>query len=44
MGVGRIIVNTVLGFVAVVAVGTAVAILCGFSTSGIVAGSVAAGI
>ena len=44
MGVGRKVVNTVLFAAGAVAVVTAVAILCGFSTGGIVAGSVAAGI
>ena len=44
MGVGRFIVNTVIGITAIVALTTAVAILCGFSTTGIAAGSTAAGI
>ena len=44
MGVGNIVVNIVIYTAAVVAVSTAVAILCGFSASGIAAGSIAAGI
>ena len=44
MGEGTIVVNIVIGIAAVVAVSTAVAILCGFSASGIAAGSIAAGI
>ena len=44
MGVGRYIVYIAIGITAIVALTTAVAILCGFSTTGIAAGSTAAGI
>ena len=42
MGAGRIVVNIGIGITAIVALTTAVAILIGFSTTGIAAGSTAA--
>ena len=44
MGVGRNVVLVVGGIALLVAVSSAVVILCGFSTAGIAAGSIAAGI